>query len=105
MLHKSHRNIFEINVKFLQRNFKVGTKTGLQNMYPNGTLLTFQANKLLKRDQNLYSSYFPGTRLLLILRDASMMTSSLIPVERWTIQKKEKVFPFMCAYIFIYLFI
>lgn len=104
MLHKRHKNIIEINVRFLQRNFKVGTKTRFQNMYPDRTLLTFKANELLKGDQNLYSSHFSGTRLPLISKDASVMTSSLVPVEKWTIQK-EKVFPFMYAYIFIYLFI
>lgn len=105
MLCQRHKNAFEINVEFLQRNFKVRTKTKFQNMFPNRTLLTFQATKVLKADQNLYSSHFSGTRLLLILKDASVMSSSLVPAERWSIQRNKKVFPFMQAYIFIYLFI
>lgn len=65
----------------------------------------FEANKLMKGDQNLYSSHFSGTRLLLILKDAPVMTSSVGPVERWTIQRNTSIPFYVCihSHLFIYL--
>lgn len=68
-------------------------------------VLTFQATKVLKMDQNLYSSHFSGTALLLTLKDALAMTL-LVPPESWTIQRNCKYSLLrMHTYAFIYFFI
>lgn len=74
-------------------------------MYPNRELLMFEANKLLKGDQNLYSSHFTGTRFILILKDAPVMTSSLVPVERQTIQRNKNIPFYVCIHIHLFIYL